>query len=140
MPPLFVGLCLLTVVYEFGLDRIIDSTLGNSLGVRILVALIILTPLGLLLGMFMPFGLAQVRRIAPDSMYAAWAWAVNGFLSVIGSVLTTILAMELGFRTMQWLALGIYGIAFISFVRLARVPRGKDAVEPSDPDAVMVAS
>ena len=50
-------------------------------------------PLGLCLGMFMPLGLGVVNGLSdhPDE-YIAWAWAVNGFFSVIGSVLTTILS------------------------------------------------
>jgi len=40
--------------------------------------------------------------------YVAWGWAINGVFSVIGSVLTTILSMSFGFRTVQLLALVIY--------------------------------
>ena len=52
----------------------------------------------------------------PDE-FVAWSWAVNGFFSVIGSVLTIILAMSIGFRAVQGIALGdLRG-------RGARVPR-----------------
>ena len=77
--------------------------LSTSLGVRVVVAILLLAPLGLCLGMFMPLGLGAVA--APDATtteeYVAWAWAVNGFFSVIGSVLTTILSMTFGFRLVQ---------------------------------------
>ena len=43
----------------------------------------------------------------------AWAWAVNGFFSVIGSVLTTILSMTFGFRTVQLGALATYAVAVV---------------------------
>ena len=51
--------------------------------------------------------------------YVAWAWAVNGFFAVIGSVLTTILSMALGFRTVQFVALAVYAIAVLAFTAAA---------------------
>ena len=57
--------------------------------------------------------------------YVAWAWAVNGFFSVIGSVLTTILAMELGFSRVQLLALAVYVVAALAYAALRRaIPVG----------------
>ena len=50
----------------------------------------------------------------------AWGWAVNGFFSVIGSVLTTILAMSFGFHAVTLGALGIYAIAVVAFIGLER--------------------
>jgi hypothetical protein len=69
----------------------------------------------------MPLGLRVVNGISdhPDE-YVAWAWAVNGFFSVIGSVLSTILAMSIGFRSVQFIALGVYAFAVIMFVLLKR--------------------
>jgi hypothetical protein len=48
---------------------------------------------------------------------------VNGFFSVIGSVLTTILSMSYGFSTVQYLGLVIYAIAALAFTRIAAVAR-----------------
>jgi len=124
MPRLFVSLCALTVIYEFGLGRLTNGVLDRSFAVRVVIALVVLMPLGVALGMFMPLGLAQVHRISPGDMHAAWAWAVNGFLSVIGSVLATILAMSFGFRAVQWMALAVYGVAVIAFIKLSRQPGG----------------
>ncbi len=120
MPRAFLALCALTVVYEFGLDGITDHALDKSLPIRIVIALAVLTPLGGCLGLFMPLGLSQVKRLAAGEEYSAWAWAVNGFLSVVGSVLTTILAMEFGFRSVQWLALVLYAIAVVAFLGMHR--------------------
>jgi hypothetical protein len=62
--------------------------------------------------------------------YTAWSWAVNGFFSVIGSVLTTILSMTFGFRAMQLGALVVYAVAVLAFLRLPRTA-GREAAEPS---------
>ena len=48
----------------------------------------------------------------------AWGWAVNGFASVIGSVLTTILAMTFGFGTVLVIAVAVYLVALGALWRL----------------------
>jgi hypothetical protein len=135
MPVLLGALALLTVAYQFGLDDLTDALQSASLGVRVAVAVAVLAPLGLCLGMFMPLGLRVVSRVGGHAeAYVAWSWAVNGFFSVIGSVLTTILAMELGFRTVQYLALAIYAVAVAAFLRLDRQVRPIEAVVPAGPE------
>ena len=82
---------------------------------RIAWTFVFTAPLGALLGAFMPLGLATVSRLAPQKpAYLAWGWAVNGFFSVIGSVLTTILAMTIGFRAVLLLGLAAYGVATLA--------------------------
>ena len=103
----FVVLCALTAFYAWGLDPLMDATLDQGLPVRVLVALAVTAPLGLCLGMFMPLGLGVVSAMSPHpDEFVAWSWAVNGFFSVIGSVLSIILAMSIGFRAVQGIALG----------------------------------
>ncbi len=115
-------LAALTMGYRFVLTDLTESLLDQGLSIRILVSVLVLVPLGLCLGMFMPLGLGVVSRMGTDGeSYSAWAWAVNGFCSVIGSVLTTILAMEFGFSTVQLSAWFIYAIAVLTFGRLHRI-------------------
>jgi hypothetical protein len=125
IPAVLGLLAVLTSWYRFGLDGLTDSLLDQSLALRVVVALVVLFPLGLLLGMFMPLGLGQVSRLSgrgEDEEHVAWAWAVNGFFSVIGSVLTTILSMTYGFRSVQVGAFAVYVVAALAFSRLRRVP------------------
>jgi predicted MFS family arabinose efflux permease len=96
------------------------------LGARIIIAFAVMAPLGLCLGMFMPLGLGTVAALAQqhEREYVAWSWAVNGFATVIGSVLSTILAMTFGFQVVLGLALCIYLVALASLYSLVpgRVP------------------
>lgn len=118
------ALVALTVFYRLGLDGLTDALQQQGLGVRVGVAVALLLPLGLCLGTFMPLGLAQVSELGGDvEAHVAWSWAVNGFFSVIGSVLTTILSMSLGFRTVQLLALVMYVLAVAMFPRLVAARR-----------------
>ena len=62
MPVLLAALAALTVFYQFGLDPLTDSLLSTSLAMRVVVSLVVLAPLGLCLGMFMPLGLGSRRE------------------------------------------------------------------------------
>jgi hypothetical protein len=137
LPVTLALLAVLAVFYQFGLDVVTDSLQSSGLGVRIAVAILVLAPLGLCLGMFMPLGLQVVGGAGErGEQYVAWSWAVNGFFSVIGSVLTTILAMELGFRLVQFLALCLYAVAVVSFVRMRRAIATPDAPTPELPEVL----
>jgi hypothetical protein len=134
MPGLLLALAALTAFYQLGLGELTDALLSANLTVRVLVTLAVLAPLGLCLGMFMPLGLGLVTRLTDHrEEYVAWSWAVNGFFSVIGSVLTTILAMTFGFRAVQLTALAIYAIAVVAFLRL----QTRQPVQPATGDAVI---
>jgi spermidine synthase len=135
---LLIGvLAVLTLFYQFGLPPITDALLGWPLGGRVLLSFIVLAPLGVCLGHFMPLGLGAVAGLSGyPREYVAWGWAVNGFASVVGAVLTTILAMMFGFRTVLFLALAVYFLAVLALRGLARaqpapVPASEEAVAPS---------
>jgi hypothetical protein len=139
LPAVLAGLAGLTLFYRFGLDPLTDALLSASLGVRVLVAVLLLAPLGVCLGMFMPFGLRLVSGLTDHGEeYSAWGWAVNGFFSVIGSVLTTILSMTFGFRSVQMAALAIYVVAVLAFLRLRRTAARSAGSPDEGPAAVGV--
>jgi hypothetical protein len=134
MPVILTVLVAITIFYEMGLDNLTDSLLDESLAIRVIVSLIVLAPLGLCLGMFMPLGLSLVGKLSIHAdEYIAWSWAVNGFFSVIGSVLTTILSMSFGFSTVQYLALVVYAIAALAYTRLVTI--AKRAPAPAEEPA-----
>lgn len=54
--------------------------------------------------------------------YVAWGWAVNGFASVVGAVLATLLSMAYGFHVVLWLGLGAYVVALVAWRSLAPPP------------------
>jgi hypothetical protein len=115
-------LAALTVFLQFGIDVVAREIGAQPLGIRIAVALAILSPLGLCLGAFMPLGLRALSSHTPPAKhveYVAWGWAVNGFFSVIGSMLVTILCMSFGFRIVLLLSLGLYLTTVVTLPRLA---------------------
>jgi hypothetical protein len=71
--------------------------------------------------MFMPLGLGAVAESSRHPReYVAWGWAVNGFASVTGAVLTTMLAMTFGFNLVLGLALVAYLVAIVTLRSLLR--------------------
>jgi spermidine synthase len=122
VPWLVVALTLLTAFYAFALTPVTDGLLSLPLAARVPITFVMLAPLGLCLGAFMPLGLGAVARMTMhEREYVAWGWAVNGFASVVGAVLTTILAMSFGFSAVLFAALGIYFVALLVLRGLLRI-------------------
>jgi len=120
-PVLVLAITGLTVFYVLGLTPLTDALLGLPIAARVLIAFALVAPLGLCLGMFMPLGVRAVSSLsdAPRE-YVAWGWAVNGFASVVGAVLATLLSMIFGFYDVLVLGLVAYLIALVAWRRLAR--------------------
>jgi len=118
LPALAAAVTALTAFYLFALPPLTNALLGWPLAGRVLVTFLVLAPLGVTLGMFMPLGLGAVAELSPfHREYVAWGWAVNGFASVTGAVLTTVLAMMFGFTVVMVIALVLYLLA-ITTLRL----------------------
>jgi spermidine synthase len=84
------------VVAAFGFPWVFHAFLGSALWTKILISLVLIGPGAFLMGMPFPTGL----RGLGDGRGAAveWAWAVNASASVLGSVLSVVIAMEWGVR------------------------------------------
>ncbi|HKX46036.1 MAG TPA: hypothetical protein VJP77_04990, partial [Planctomycetota bacterium] len=100
----------LAALYPWLLDPVFDATLGLPTGGRIAVSVALLAPLALAMGMPFPLGLSRIA--AEDSRLTAWAWGVNGYTSVVGSALTILLSLALGFRAVVWIGALVYLLAF----------------------------
>jgi hypothetical protein len=121
VPVLLVGIVALTLFYLFGLTPMTDALLNLAFTLRVIISFLVLAPLGLCLGMFMPLGLERVSGLSEyPREYVAWGWAVNGFASVTGSVLATILSMVVGFDIVLVLGLAAYGLAVLAWSTLGR--------------------
>jgi hypothetical protein len=133
LPPLALALTTIVVAYTFVLPAIFDRLLTAPLPARVLVTGLLCAPLGAVLGTFFPYGIRLVS--ARDRDFVAWAWAVNGCLTVLGSVASIILAMTYGFSTVVFVAVGVYWLGVASFVRAyargAAAAPNVDALRPS---------
>lgn len=73
---------------------------------KIAISIALIAPLAVCMGMPFPTGTMRLANTARDSV--PWAWAINGFASVVGAVLATLLAIHLGFAAVIILAVLIY--------------------------------
>jgi hypothetical protein len=83
------------LLYPMLLPSLFEALLGIPLALRLAVTVVVLAPLGFLMGTAFPGGLAWLRDRAPDLV--PWAWAVNGCVSVLASILAAMLALSAGF-------------------------------------------
>ena len=121
--PLRLALLLLPALaggYALGLPALFKATMVASLGIRLGVAVVALAPLGLLMGMPFPKGLVLLEQRSPALV--AWAWGVNGAVSVVASILAALLALSWGFSPVLALGAACYTGAWATAAILRRVP------------------
>jgi hypothetical protein len=119
-----VLVCASLALYAGGLDRLVSTHL-SALAARIALVVLCLAPASIFLGMPLPLKLRTFAG-AQDTL-VPWAWAVNGFASVAGSVLAVALAMNFGFHAVLALAAAAYATALLAHVLTAtgdQAPRG----------------
>lgn len=110
-----VGILAAITVTAFVTPVVFSHTLGLILPWRISIAVVLLAPLGILLGMPFPTGMRVVDNKAPELF--PWAWGVNGFFTVIGSVGAMLLGITFGFMVVLAIAGGCYLAAMIAISR-----------------------
>lgn len=105
-------------------EYLLPEALAWPMPARITTVVVLIAPLGAALGMPFPLGLRVVEQRAPELL--PWAWAINGFLSVLSSVLCIVLAMAVGFEAVFITAAIIYagGLVALGSARPSSVIRG----------------
>jgi len=103
--PVCLGVAALATSYALALPRLVPHLLALPLGARIGIAILLVAPLGFLMGMPFPRGLQATGR-GPFPL-PPFYWGLNGILSVVGSMATMVTAVVFGFT---WAMLG--GAAF----------------------------
>lgn len=103
------GIALIAVGYLLGLGFVFSACMGFPDWAKVIISLALIAPLAFLMGIPFPHGLAWVNRTSPALV--PWAWAVNGYLSVVAATLAAVLAMNVGFRGVVLCALVCYLVA-----------------------------
>lgn len=110
-----VGITVLALCYVLLLASVFEVLIGAGDMVKIAVSTALIAPLAFCMGMPFPLGLRRLAATAPG--FIPWAWAANGFASVVSAVLATLLAIQFGFTFVIVLALTLYAIAALVFRR-----------------------
>ena len=79
---------------------------GLSFALRTLLVLVLVAPIGVCLGTFVPTALERLKTEAPA--FVPWAWGVNGIFSVLAPVLAIAVSISFGISTLMLLSLPVY--------------------------------
>jgi len=118
---MFASICVLALAYVVTLPPLFAELAALSDPLRIAFSVLLIAPLAFAMGMPFPTGLASVARHAEALL--PWAWAINGFASVVAAILATILAIHLGFSAVVVLAVALYAAAAFAFPQPQRATR-----------------
>jgi hypothetical protein len=99
----------LIIAGAFGLQPLLAALIGAPFAARVALAVAMLAPLGLTLGMAMPIGLRRLASLYPAGV--PWAWGINGITSVLASALGVAIAVVAGFEAATLLAAACYLVA-----------------------------
>jgi len=113
-----VLVAVVAVAVVFVITPVITWAIPFARWIRIAIAVAILLPIGFVLGIPMPTGLRLLQARAPQML--AWAWGINGALSVLGATLAIFIAMNWGFRATLFAASGTYLVGLLALFGSAR--------------------
>jgi hypothetical protein len=111
-----IALVLLIIATTYLYPVLIQIALPWSLLYRGLVTVVLVAPLGLLMGMPFPTGLRLTSRWGESAV--PWMWGVNGGTTVLGSVIAILIAIHLGFTVVLLLAALGYALAWAMYLRI----------------------
>ena len=103
-------LCVLIVGSIYTLPLVFDSFLGMSVMVRLIISVLLIMPLGILMGMILPLGIRLLEQDGKEMI--PWVWGINGACSVMGSIIAWGLSLNFGYNLTLWTAAAAYGCAF----------------------------
>ena len=108
------AIVILLLLYTFILDPLLELTLTGSLSVKLILTFIFIIPLAYLMGM--PFPVAITYLSSSSELQIPWAWGVNGYFSVISTVIAIIISVEVGYSVVMAGAATAYLVALIANV------------------------
>jgi hypothetical protein len=112
------------VLYIIALPPIFYGLVGLPREIRIVLAVVLMAPLAMVMGMPMPIGIRKLARTAPEII--PWAWGVNGATSVMGSVAALVIAILTGFNQALLVGAGLYMFAMVFVGRRQPVHQEED--------------
>jgi hypothetical protein len=92
-----LGLALACIGLAAGLLPLVHAAQASGVAARSATALAALVPVAVVMGMPFPLGL---RHLAATEGRVAWAWAANGFASVVAAPVAALIALESGSRVL----------------------------------------
>jgi hypothetical protein len=118
----------LVVIYIILLPPIFYGLVSLALPIRIAIAVILMAPLAMVMGMPMPSGIRLLAKTSPEII--PWAWGVNGATSVMGSVAALVIALLTGFNQALLVGSALYLLAIVFAGRATKGVEGEASKHP----------
>jgi hypothetical protein len=99
-------LAAVVIIEHLALLPLLPRLLGLPFATRVLVAVLLVGPVGCCLGVFVPTALERLKPEAPA--FAPWAWGINGMFSVLAPLLSVAVSMTWGISALLLAAVPIY--------------------------------
>jgi hypothetical protein len=116
---ILLALIALVVVYILLLPPIFYGLVWLPHPARIVIAVVLMAPLAMVMGMPMPIGIKLLSKRVPEII--PWAWGVNGAMSVMGSVSALVIAILTGFNQALLVGATLYLLAIYFITRTQKV-------------------
>ncbi|MDK1389971.1 SAM-dependent methyltransferase, partial [Sinorhizobium sp. 8-89] len=116
-----VVIAFLAGTYLIALPSVFERLLALPDAAKIAIALLLIAPLAVFMGMPFPLGLSHVG--ARSEEFLPWAWGINGCASVLSAILAALLAMHVGF-------IGVVTIAAILYLAAPALLAGSQGFVP----------
>ncbi len=112
----FLGILSTGLLFLVAYNSLFHIFLAQPLAARILVAVCLLFPIGLLMGMPLPLAVHHLGGVEPRGI--PWAWGMNGFFTVFGGFLSIVLSYLIGFQATLVGAFSVYALAFYCYSKI----------------------
>jgi hypothetical protein len=104
-----VAVAVVAILWGSVLPPIVQAAIAWPLPLRLALAVALMTPAGMIMGIPLPAGVRLLAATQPQLV--AWAWGMNGALSVLGAILAVFIAMHWGFSVTLLCGAALYAVA-----------------------------
>jgi hypothetical protein len=105
------GVAGILILYLAGLSWILNALIGLPLAARMVLALLLVSPLAVAMGLPFPLALSALKQKNDNAV--PWAWGLNGCGALIGPVAGMVLALYGGITVAMGAAALCYALVFL---------------------------
>jgi hypothetical protein len=109
------------IILRFALGVVISGLIAEAILVRIIVSILLIFPMGMLMGLFFPTGMRLARAVCAGA--TPWYWALNGILGVLCSALAVLFSIFVGISLNFYIAAVCYAVVIVSLFALKRAAK-----------------
>ena len=106
-----ISMSLAIIVIRFVLPIMLSHMIHSAMLIKIVASILVIFPLGMLMGLFFPVGMRLFRSISPTE--TPWYWALNGIFGVLCSALAVFISIYISISTNFYIAAICYATLLI---------------------------